>query len=58
MIKLNPSAGEILNQCNGSNSAGDIVACLQQKFPDADDISADIFEFFGIAQQQRWLNHE
>ncbi len=55
MIKLNGSAGEILACVDGDRSIEDIVAHLQQKFPEADSLAADVMEFFTVAHDKRWI---
>jgi coenzyme PQQ biosynthesis protein PqqD len=58
MIKLNFSGGEILCRCDGEKSVGQVIAELRQKFPETENIEADIKEFFATAFQRRWLTHE
>lgn len=55
MVQLNGSAGEILNQVDGQRSLADIVQLLQQKFPEAGDLSGDIAEFLEVAHEQHWI---
>ena len=55
MIKLNGSAGEILACVDGERSIDAIVELLRQKFPDADTIEGDTLEFFGVANDKRWI---
>jgi pyrroloquinoline quinone biosynthesis protein D len=55
MIKLNGSAGEILACVDGERSIEDIVADLQQKFPEADSLASDVLEFFTVAHDKRWV---
>jgi len=57
MIKLSPSAAEILLQCDGERDADAIIAALQAKFPDA-DLTADVHEFLEVADDNGWINHE
>lgn len=59
MIKLNPSAAEILLQVDGCKSNDDIVAALKEKFPDApDDIAQDIQAFLADAATNNWIKYE
>ncbi|NVK41396.1 MAG: pyrroloquinoline quinone biosynthesis peptide chaperone PqqD [Oceanospirillaceae bacterium] len=55
MIKLNPSAGEILALVDGNRSLAEITAELEQKFPDAGSLGADVREFIGVAHEQNWI---
>ena len=55
MIKLNGSAGEILQLVDGKLNVGQIIQALKKRFPDVDDIDADILEFLADADQRRWI---
>jgi pyrroloquinoline quinone biosynthesis protein D len=54
MIRLNPSAAEILKHCDGSRTADAIVDALQQQFPEA-DLAADVREFLEVAHENGWI---
>ncbi|MBW0147549.1 pyrroloquinoline quinone biosynthesis peptide chaperone PqqD [Marinobacter arenosus] len=56
MVKLNGSAGAILNEVNGERRVADIVASLEQKFPEAGALAQDVTEFLQDAQQQHWID--
>lgn len=58
MVKLNGGAAEILKLVDGANNVADIVALLQQKFPEANDLTDDVHEFLITAQQKKWLYYE
>jgi pyrroloquinoline quinone biosynthesis protein D len=55
MIKLNDSAGEILQQVDGKRSVADIIDQLQQRFPDVPGIDEDILAFMEVAHAQFWI---
>lgn len=55
MVKLNPSAAEILLLANGQHTAGEICQQLMAKFPQAGDLSADVYEFIADARGKNWL---
>lgn len=55
MIKLNPSAGEILARVDGQRSEAEITAALQQAFPDAESLAGDVREFMEVAREQNWI---
>jgi pyrroloquinoline quinone biosynthesis protein D len=58
MVKLNPSAAEILLQLDGQKDETAIVAALREKFPDApDDMAADIADFIAKATNNDWIKH-
>ena len=54
MVKLNPSAGEILKRCDGERDLAAIVADLEATFS-AQGLQADVASFVEIAAKQRWL---
>lgn len=55
MVKLNESAGAILSEVNGERSVADIVAALEQTFPDAGSLTNDVCEFLEHARNQGWV---
>ena len=54
-VKLNGSAGAILNQVDGQRTVADIVASLEQQFPDAGPLGKDVSEFLQDARHQHWI---
>jgi pyrroloquinoline quinone biosynthesis protein D len=54
MVKLNPSASEILQRCDGKACVEDIVATLEKAF-DTSGLSQDVHAFLAIARQQHWI---
>lgn len=55
MIKLNDSAGEILQQIDGKRSVAEIIGNLNQRFPDLPGIDEDILAFMEVAHAQFWI---
>ncbi|MDP9941414.1 pyrroloquinoline quinone biosynthesis peptide chaperone PqqD [Ectopseudomonas alcaliphila] len=55
MIKLNDSAGEILQQIDGKRSVAEIIGNLNQRFPDVPGIDEDILAFMEVAHAQFWI---
>lgn len=55
MVKLNGSAGAILNEVDGQRDVDDIVASLKEQFPEAGDLGPDVREFLNDAKQQHWI---
>lgn len=55
MIKLNGGAGEVIKRVDGIKTVSDIVAELQQAFPDAPDIESDILAMLQLALEKAWL---
>ena len=55
MVKLNGSAGAILNEVDGQRTVADIVASLEQQFPDAGPLGKDVSEFLQDARHQHWI---
>ena len=54
MVKLNGSAGEIMQRCDGQRSVAAIVADLEAAFS-ASGLTGDVIAFVNIAGAQRWL---
>ncbi len=54
MVKLNPSAGQILTRCNGETPLSDIVADLEKAF-EASALDKDVIAFLEMAHQQNWV---
>ena len=54
MVKLNPSAGEILKRCDGERDIAAIVVDLESAFA-VSGLERDVNAFVEIAAQQRWL---
>ncbi|WP_372876868.1 pyrroloquinoline quinone biosynthesis peptide chaperone PqqD [Pseudomonas sp.] len=55
MIKLNDSAGEILQQVNGAHSVDQIIDTLRERFPDVPGLDEDILAFMEVANAQFWI---
>ncbi|MGO1461811.1 MAG: pyrroloquinoline quinone biosynthesis peptide chaperone PqqD [Oleiphilaceae bacterium] len=55
MVKLNESAGAILQEVDGERSVAELVAVLEQKFPEAGALANDVCEFLEHACNQHWL---
>ena len=54
-MKLNGSAGAILKEVDGQRTVADIVASLEQQFPDAGPLGKDVSEFLQDARHQHWI---
>lgn len=54
MVKLNPSAAEILKRCDGQHSVAEIVAELETAFQTT-DLQPEVSAFLDMARQQRWV---
>ncbi|HEX5802528.1 MAG TPA: pyrroloquinoline quinone biosynthesis peptide chaperone PqqD [Azospira sp.] len=56
LIKLNPSAGEILKRCDGRRSVDEIAADLAQAFAaDAAEVAQGTQSFVAAACEKGWL---
>ena len=55
MVKLNPSAGEILARCDGTRELDGIIDELEVLFS-ASDLAADVYRFIDHARQRGWLD--
>lgn len=54
MVKLNPSAGEILKRCDGQKNLTAIVADLEAAFSKS-GLHDDVAAFLAMARQQHWV---
>jgi pyrroloquinoline quinone biosynthesis protein D len=54
MVKLNPSAAEILNRCDGQRSVKSIVADLE-KACEQSGLADDVINFLRTALEQQWI---
>ncbi|WP_323754614.1 pyrroloquinoline quinone biosynthesis peptide chaperone PqqD [Marinobacter sp.] len=55
MVKLNASASAILAEVDGVQSKQDIVAALEEKFPEAGSLTDDVEQFLADAANQHWI---
>jgi pyrroloquinoline quinone biosynthesis protein D len=55
MVKLNGSAGEVLNLVNGESTVESITEVLSKKFIDAPNISKDIEGMIELALEKAWI---
>ncbi|QSP95834.1 pyrroloquinoline quinone biosynthesis peptide chaperone PqqD [Marinobacter salinisoli] len=56
MVRLNGSAGAILNEVDGKRSVADIIERLEQSYPDAGSLSDDVMDFLGEARKNDWID--
>ena len=54
MVKLNPSASEILKRCDGATAVKDIIATLETTF-ETTGLTNDVHSFLNIAREQHWI---
>jgi pyrroloquinoline quinone biosynthesis protein D len=55
MVKLNPSAAEIMQRVDGKRNVEQIIAELQARFGMEPSIQDDVLAFFRHAKQQNWV---
>jgi len=55
MVKLNQSAGEIMQRIDGQRDVAAIVADLERAFA-ATGLAPDVLAFLDLAQRQRWVD--
>ena len=55
MIKLNTSAGQILDLVDGQRSVAAIIDRLTASFPDVPGIDEDVLAFLVVAHAQFWI---
>jgi pyrroloquinoline quinone biosynthesis protein D len=54
MVKLNQSAAEILQRCNGERDIDQIVSDLENAFG-AQGLAGEVRDFLAMASQQGWI---
>ncbi len=54
MVKLSPSAGEIMKKCDGEKTVANIIAELNTQFPDV-DLDDDVYKFLEEAHENGWI---
>ena len=54
MVKLNPSAAEILKHCDGKKTVSEIIGELKRQFQ-SDAIDNDVRNFIGEAHGNGWI---
>ena len=57
MVKLNPTASEIMKRLDGQRSVAAVVAELEDAFQTT-GLEGDVLAFVSMARQQRWLAWE
>jgi len=54
MVKLNASAGEIMQRLDGTKSVQAVIDEIESQFG-ASGLAADVLDFLAIAQRQGWV---
>ena len=54
MVKLSPSAGEIMKRCNGQRSVSEIIADLRSEYPQT-ELETDVRRFLEEANEHGWI---
>ncbi len=54
MVKLSPSAGEIMKRVDGETTVKQILEDLNQTFPGA-DLENDVYKFLEVAHGNGWI---
>ena len=56
MVKLSPSAGEIMRRVDGEASVDALVRDLEAAFPGA-DLRQDVLDFIKVAHERGWVDN-
>ena len=56
MVKLSPSAGEIMKRCDGKSSVAEIVSSLETQYS-ATGLASDIRRFLETAREHGWIRY-
>ena len=57
MVKLSPTAGEILRRIDGEANVETLVLNLKAAFPGA-DLRQDVLDFIKLAHQHGWIDNK
>ena len=57
MVKLNQSASEILQRCDGKRSVTEVVTQLEKDFEQS-GLENDVLGFLAVAREQKWIKIE
>ncbi|MBX8494654.1 pyrroloquinoline quinone biosynthesis peptide chaperone PqqD [Pseudomonas cichorii] len=56
MIQLNESAGLIGALVDGQRNVAQIIASLQERFPNIPELGTDVEDFMSVAHKESWIN--
>jgi pyrroloquinoline quinone biosynthesis protein D len=56
MVKLSPSAGEIMRRVDGEASVDALIGDLEAAFPGA-DLRQDVLDFIKVARERGWVDN-
>lgn len=56
MVKLSPSAGEILKRIDGTRTVQQLLLSLKEAFPGA-PLENDVYKFLEVAYERGWLRN-
>ena len=56
MVKLSPSAGAIMERCDGYKTSNDIINELNKEYPEI-DLSNDVMDFLNQAIKNGWIRN-
>ena len=54
MVKLNQSASEILQRCDGKRTVAEVVTQLEKDFEQS-GLENDVLGFLAVASEQKWI---
>jgi pyrroloquinoline quinone biosynthesis protein D len=57
MVKLSPSAGEIMKRCDGSSNVGQIISDLETQYS-ATGLAGDVRKFLESAYEHGWIRYQ
>ena len=59
IVKLNRTAAEIIEHCDGRRTVADIVAELQQRYPGDDArVAAGVYKFVEVFRAKGWIGRQ
>ena len=59
IVKLNQTAGDIIERCDGKRTVAELIAELQQRYPGDDDrVAEGVYKFLEVFRAKGWIRRQ
>ena len=59
IVKLNQTAGDIIERCDGKHTVAELIAELQQRYPGDDDrVAEGVYKFLEVFRAKGWIRRQ
>jgi pyrroloquinoline quinone biosynthesis protein D len=59
IVKLNQTAGDIIERCDGKRTVAELVAELQHRYPGDDDrVAEGVYKFLEVFRAKGWIRRQ